>query len=325
MLLLFSNKRWARYVPHAVLCRATFLPARTNGCWDWLSRSKLRLRQCAATCSPRSTRTGRGRCTATETFQRGLGAPPALGLVQLSGRSATQRSLDTPKARLSSERPHISLVVSEDTWNAVRSHGTGRAGTGSAAALVSALTGHEPVRDIDGIVWPASELATTICDAEVTPMVLDSTGNVLDAGRSIRLFSGHQRRVITTRDGGCGWPGCTMPVRFTELHHIDWWQRDNGSTRIDRGVALCSHHHHVLHRLDLTIERLPRTAPGLGGQRTAVYRILRRDGTVFLDPDDPPPEPLPPSPPSRPSPCEPSARTTPCSDSEVSRRVGVRR
>jgi len=120
-------------------------------------------------------------------------------------------------------------------------------------------------------------------------MVIDARSQVLDAGHEVRLFHGRQRRVITTRDGGCAWPGCTMPVRYTELHHMDWWVR-NGTTSVERGIALCSWHHHRVHDLDLAIERLSTPGRGLAGQATAAYRFLRRDGTVFCD-EQPPTEP----------------------------------
>ncbi|MCL2849000.1 MAG: HNH endonuclease, partial [Micrococcales bacterium] len=206
-----------------------------------------------------------------------------------------QYSVDTPPERLSAERPHIALVVSEDTWAGLRQQhtdddATTSPGAGSTAAVVAALDGHEPVRDIDGIVWPASELAALACDCEITRMVIDARSQVLDAGHEVRLFHGHQRRVITTRDGGCAWPGCTMPVRYTELHHMDWWVR-NGTTSVERGIALCSWHHHRVHDLDLAIERLPRPGRGLAGQATAAYRFLRRDGTVFCDEQPHPPGP----------------------------------
>ncbi|MCL2849826.1 MAG: HNH endonuclease, partial [Micrococcales bacterium] len=135
-----------------------------------------------------------------------------------------------------------------------------------------------------------SELAALACDCEITRMVIDAHSQVLDAGDTIRLFNGHQRRIITTRDGGCAWPGCTMPARYTEMHHMDWWVR-NGTTSVERGVALCSWHHHRVHDLDLAIERLPRPGRGLAGQATATYRFLRRDGTVFCDEHRPPPGP----------------------------------
>lgn len=222
-----------------------------------------------------------------------------------------QQALDTPPNRLSAERPHVSLVVTERTWTAVRDRdrtdadnddvGTSRpAGPGSAAALTAALDGHDPVRDLDGTVWPSSELGRLLCDCELTRMVLNADGQVLDVGRTVRLYTGHQRRTVLTRDGGCAWPGCTIPARYTEIHHMDWWHRDGGATSVDRGVALCSFHHHETHRRDLTVERLSRTTTGPAGQPVATYQFRRRDGSIFTrPPDTPQPPSQAPAPPPR--------------------------
>jgi len=48
-----------------------------------------------------------------------------------------------------------------------------------------------------------------------------------------------------------------MPLAYTELHHIRWWDRDGGATDLDGCAPECSYHHHQIHRLDLRVARRP--------------------------------------------------------------------
>jgi hypothetical protein len=47
------------------------------------------------------------------------------------------------------------------------------------------------------------------------PAVLGGDGQVLDVGRERRLFTGPLRRALVLRDGGCAFPGCDRPPRWT--------------------------------------------------------------------------------------------------------------
>ncbi len=85
------------------------------------------------------------------------------------------------------------------------------------------------------------------CDADLIPVVLGGSGQVLDLGRAQRLFPPHLRRALVARDGGCAFPDCSIPASWCEAHHLRPWCR-GGSTSIDNGVLLCSHHHHTVHQ-----------------------------------------------------------------------------
>ncbi|XKH55597.1 HNH endonuclease [Citricoccus nitrophenolicus] len=84
------------------------------------------------------------------------------------------------------------------------------------------------------------------CEADLIPVVLGGSGEVLDVGRSNRLFTPQLRRAITARDGGCTAPGCSIPAPWCEAHHIHHWE-DGGPTSVENGALLCSHHHHAVH------------------------------------------------------------------------------
>ncbi|HWH27283.1 MAG TPA: DUF222 domain-containing protein [Pseudolysinimonas sp.] len=92
------------------------------------------------------------------------------------------------------------------------------------------------------------------CSAGAIPVLFDN-GDVLNLGRSQRLFTDQQRIALAARDGGCRFPGCDRLPSWCEAHHIDEWTRDNGRTDVSRGVLLCRFHHMNVHNNGWTITR----------------------------------------------------------------------
>ncbi len=74
------------------------------------------------------------------------------------------------------------------------------------------------------------------CCAGIIPAVLDSHGVPIDLGRERRLFTGAARRALVLRDGGCAFPGCDRPARWSEGHHVVSWL-DGGPTDLANGCA----------------------------------------------------------------------------------------
>ncbi|WP_448060418.1 HNH endonuclease signature motif containing protein [Cellulomonas hominis] len=116
----------------------------------------------------------------------------------------------------------------------------------------------EPATLEDGTPVAMSELARALCDCDIARIVLTADAIPVDLGRTQRLYPAAHRRAVILRDRHCAWDGCAVPASYCDVHHIRWWDRDNGPTSLDNAVLLCSHHHHVVHTLDLRIERLPR-------------------------------------------------------------------
>lgn len=106
---------------------------------------------------------------------------------------------------------------------------------------------------------PASEARRLACNARIVPVVLGSAGEVLDLGRSARLFSRSQQRALVIRDRTCRSEGCHIPGTWSEAHHWLPWS-EGGATDLANAVLLCSHHHHLVHHPDWS-------APVLGGSR----------------------------------------------------------
>ena len=99
----------------------------------------------------------------------------------------------------------------------------------------------------------ASTVRKIACDADIIPVLLGSEGRILDIGRTTRIFPPHIRKALTARDQGCAFPGCTIPAPWCEAHHITYWSR-GGTTGTDNGTLLCSHHHHLIHKEQWTIQ-----------------------------------------------------------------------
>ena len=99
----------------------------------------------------------------------------------------------------------------------------------------------------------ASTARKIACDADIIPVLLGGEGRILDIGRASRVFPPHIRKALTARDQGCAFPGCTIPAPWCEAHHITYWSR-GGTTGTDNGVLLCSHHHHLIHKEQWTIQ-----------------------------------------------------------------------
>jgi hypothetical protein len=125
----------------------------------------------------------------------------------------------------------------------------------SLDALRSALAAGQIIgHDVDRI--SAGEARRLACTAGLIPAVLGSNGEVLDLGRTSRLFSRAQRKALRIRDQRCRAEGCAAPVAWTEVHHKDPWAR-GGPTDLDNGICLCSFHHHRCHDETYLHEFLP--------------------------------------------------------------------
>jgi len=106
---------------------------------------------------------------------------------------------------------------------------------------------------IDGVDQPVSvgQLRRLAGDAGIVPEVLGEEGEVLDLGRTVRMFSRAQRLALLERDGGCA--KCHAPPEHCEAHHIRWWER-GGRSDLSNGVMLCTRCHHDIHRQGWEIE-----------------------------------------------------------------------
>ena len=93
----------------------------------------------------------------------------------------------------------------------------------------------------------AAEARRLACTAGVVPMVLGGESEVLDLGRSRRLFSPAQRKAMAVRDRRCRAQGCDIPAAWCEAHHAAAPWAAGGRTDLKDGLLLCAWHHHRAH------------------------------------------------------------------------------
>lgn len=98
----------------------------------------------------------------------------------------------------------------------------------------------------DGETIPVGEVRRLACQAGILPAVLGGASEVLDLGRSRRLFSKAQRKAMAIGRDSCAFEGCDVPIAWTEAHHLEPWAA-GGATDLALAVRICPRHHHVVH------------------------------------------------------------------------------
>ncbi|WCO65197.1 DUF222 domain-containing protein [Iamia majanohamensis] len=135
---------------------------------------------------------------------------------------------------------------------------------GADARIAGALAGIDPRDPFPRVI---SELSRTgpvhpdvlrrlACEGDIVPVYVGPGADQLDMGRTIRLANRAQRRALHVRDGGCQFPGCSVPPEGCIAHHMIWWDH-GGPTDLHNLCLLCRHHHRLVHGGGFTIGRAP--------------------------------------------------------------------
>ena len=70
---------------------------------------------------------------------------------------------------------------------------------------------------VGGEPLSATAIRRLACKADIIPVVLGGKGEILDLGRTRRLFSPAQRKALRLRDQHCRAEGCTIPAAWCEV------------------------------------------------------------------------------------------------------------
>jgi hypothetical protein len=112
----------------------------------------------------------------------------------------------------------------------------------------------------DGSRISVGEARRLACTAGILPAVLGGDSEVLDLGRTRRLFSPAQRRALGIEYPTCRAEGCTVPADWCEAHHAkDPWSK-GGKTDLADADLFCNWHHHRVHDPAYDTQRLPNGA-----------------------------------------------------------------
>jgi hypothetical protein len=134
-----------------------------------------------------------------------------------------RRHLDSAdRPRVGGERPHLTITISADQL----------AGDG--------------LTDLESGPIPLETVRRWACDATLTPLLTDHDGQPLATGRPARFVSPVLRRLLHQRDQHCTHPGCDVPARWCDAHHVQHWAR-GGSTEATNLRLLCRRHHRMAH------------------------------------------------------------------------------
>src|SRR6185295_6170416 len=81
-----------------------------------------------------------------------------------------------------------------------------------------------------------------------------------------RCFAQRGSRALSSRQGGCRFPGCPNK-HYVDGHHIEHWA-DGGETRLSNLALLCRFHHRQVHEGGVAIDIL----------NDGALRFLMKDG-----------------------------------------------
>ena len=169
-------------------------------------------------------------------FRRGAtvsGAPTNLSDRQAFLRATALAVLVYPPSNMTDAnstraRPEICIVIDEQTLAIGRRHNQ---------SVVTSNNGAE---------YAVTTIQRMACDANMIPIVIDTKGIVLSAGRQHRLANTEQRRALRAQYHSCAIAECDVRFDYCEPHHITFW-RNGGHTDLNNLVPLCSKHHHAAH------------------------------------------------------------------------------
>jgi hypothetical protein len=114
-----------------------------------------------------------------------------------------------------------------------------------------------------------------ICSGRVQAVIENGHGDAVDVGHMAREPRAWMMRQLRYRDWECRFPGCGAR-RFTQAHHIVWWER-GGRTELDNLLLLCTMHHKLVHEFGWTVTRA----------RDGTVEWFHPDGTPYCGPAPP--------------------------------------
>lgn len=165
---------------------------------------------------------------------------------------AALRSLAEPAALAPDDNRTPAQRRADALVEVCRRHESGTGRSGGSRPHLTVTIGWDSLRSGAGVVdtetgpLSAETARRLACDASVSRMILDGQSAPVEVGRARRVVSPALRRALDLRDGGCTHPGCDVPARWCDAHHLRHWV-DGGSTDLANLRLLCRRHHRETH------------------------------------------------------------------------------
>ncbi len=173
--------------------------------------------------------------------------PESGGIVQAALRSLAEPARPDPQDDRTPAQRHADALV-----EICRRHLDSTPSTASGRPHLNITVPWEMLRKDSGLVdteaGPISvETARRLaCDATISRVTLQPDGTPAEAGPSRRVIPAPLRRALDLRDQGCTHPGCDVPARWCDAHHVQHWAH-GGRTELANLRLLCRKHHRHTH------------------------------------------------------------------------------
>ena len=196
---------------------------------------------------PRVTVTVSWETLLKQASETGTASHPDTGATETS---ATETSATETSATQTSATQTSATQTTATESGATESGATTHTVPGASAGRNTSAGLATPPRLGGGITGTGRQIAASVlrgllCDADILPIVLGGSSEILDVGREHRLVTPAIRAALNQRDQGCVFPGCDAAPEASHAHHITpWW--NGGTTALHNLVLLCPHHHAII-------------------------------------------------------------------------------
>ena len=135
--------------------------------------------------------------------------------------------------------PTVNIVVDETTFNEYLAHAAGGPAPAPAATDDDSNVERRCETDRGVPVDPRTAVIAALV-GRVRRVVYDSSGVVIDLGRTQRLFRGSTREAVWLQGRHCLWPGCGVTAH--QQDHTHEWAAHDGSTNPGNAGPACQRH-----------------------------------------------------------------------------------
>jgi hypothetical protein len=91
-----------------------------------------------------------------------------------------------------------------------------------------------------------ADVLRVLAENAILRRIVDAGNTIIDLGDKVRFATDAQFQALMMRDGGCRFPGCSIPAAWCEIDHLSPVS-EGGLSDLANMALLCSFHHHLKH------------------------------------------------------------------------------